>query len=252
MIRPVLLLPLLPSLAATLLGTLAAEPAPAPASAPEKTAPAPEKPDAAAQLRQQVILGLNAQISAAYAEADAASKAGDKPKAEAAMARFRDLDAKQNQLIYEDFKIAYLAKLKDGAPADPTSPQLNQLISLEKVLAVLKAEQAKSATDGSSAERKAKLADDLAAAEQDRRQLEPAAVYEAVYGTTIAGITRRFPELRDPQSEFSKRMDARIDELNANKDPLLNNPKHPLMLAEEIARGMAKKGSAKPQSGSAK
>ncbi len=236
---------LLPSFAATMAcAAFAVEPGPAPVPVPAPSpapAPATPKPDPAAQLRQQVILGLNAQIGAAYAEADAASKAGDKPKAEAAMARFRDLDAKQNRLIYEDFKTTYLAKLKGGGELDETTPNLNQLIEVEKTMAVLKDEQAKSATDGSSAEKKAKLADDLATLEKDRAQLEVESVYEAVYSITITGVTRRFPELKDPQSEFSKRMDARIDALNANKDPLLDNPKHPLILAEEIAQDLAKK-----------
>jgi hypothetical protein len=221
-------------------------PSPAPAPAPEKAAPTPApappaKPDPVALERQRAILGLNAQIGAAYAEADAASKAGDKPKAEGAMARFRDLDAKQNRLIYDDFKTTYLAKLKGGAAVDATTPNLNQLIEVEKAVAVLKDEQSKSATDGSSAEKKAKLADDLATLEKDRAQLEVESIYEAVYSVTITGVTRRFPELKNPQSEFSKRMDARIDELNANKDPLLDNPKHPLMLAQEIAQDLAKK-----------
>lgn len=189
---------------------------------------------------------LNASIGAAYAEAAAAAKAGDKAKAEAAMARFRELDGKQNKLIHEDFKLAYAARLKNGAPLDPTTPKLNELIELEGEQATLKAELAKLATDGSPAEKRAQFAEEIAELEERRRELEPEAIYEAVYSTTILGVTRRFPELKDPQSEFSKRMDARIDELGARKDPMLHNPKHPLLIADEIQQQMEKeKGSAK-------
>lgn len=181
---------------------------------------------------------LNSPMGAAYAEATAAAKAGDKAKTEAAMARFRDLDGKQNKLIYEDFKLGYAARLKAGNPPDPTTPKLNELIDAEGEIATLKEEQAKSATDGSPAEKKEQLADEIAELQEERAKLEPEAIYEAVYSTTILGVTRRFPALKDPQSEFSKRMDARIDELQKRKDPMLDNPKHPLFIADAISQEM--------------
>lgn len=188
---------------------------------------------------------LNPQMGAAYAEATAAAKAGDRAKTEAAMARFRELDGKQNKLIYEDFKIGYAARLKAGNPPDPTTSKLNDLIEAEDEIATLKAEQAKAATDGSPAEKKEQLAEEIAGLEEQRRELEPEAIYEAVYSTTILGVTRRFPELKDPQSEFSKRMDARIDELQKRKDPMLDNPKHPLLIADEIQQAMEKEKTSK-------
>jgi len=80
-----------------------------------------------------------------------------------------------------------------------------------------------------------------------RQQVQVA--YEQQYQTALDELDKLYPDAQDDTSDFSELLDAMVIKARVDKDPILNDPRYVLTLAERLAAKLAPKPTGTPPTG---